>query len=111
MLWVYTITNENNQSQKNKSFINVSNTVWYLERRDWKRSSTTSSAFSLIIICMLSLFECITLSSSVPLQEIKLIATDNWNFQVSDFLKIFISFKYHLILLSYSSIDSVSYSI
>ena len=47
----------------------------------------------------------------MSLQEIKSIAIVNWIFQVSVFFKIIfkniISFKYGLILLGYSSIDSV----
>ena len=55
---------------------------------------------------MLLLFECITCSSSLPLEEIELIAIVNWNFHVSDFLRLFMmSFKYGLILLRYSSTD------
>ena len=57
---------------------------------------------------MLTFFEFITHSSSVCLEEIKLIAIANWIFHVSDFLRSFIvSLKYGLTLLRYSSIDSV----
>ena len=57
---------------------------------------------------MLSLFECITHSSSLSLEEIKLIAIFNWIFHVSDFLRLFMmSFKYGLILLRYSLTDRV----
>ena len=60
------------------------------------------------MISILSLFECITRSSSLFLEEIKLIATVNWVFHESEFLRLFnMSFKYHLILLKYSSTDSV----
>ena len=49
---------------------------------------------------MLSLFESITCSSSVSLEEIKLIAIVNSIFNVSDFLRLFMmSFKYGLLLL------------
>ena len=59
------------------------------------------------IIFMLSLFECITRSSSVPLEEIILIASVNAIFYVSYISGLFIiSFKYGLILLRYFSIDS-----
>ena len=44
-----------------------------------------SSALSLIVISMLSPFECITHSSSLSLEEIKLIAIVNWIFYLSDF--------------------------
>ena len=51
-------------------------------------------------------FECITLSPTISLEEIELIVIDNWIFQVSDFLRLFItSFKYCLTSLKYSSID------
>ena len=79
--------------------------IWYLHSSDSKRSSINSSALSLIMISLLSLFECITRSSSLPLKEIKLIAIVNWGFHVSDFFMMF--FKYGLIILRYSSIDCV----
>ena len=57
---------------------------------------------------MLSLFECITRFSLLTLEGIKLIAIVNSIFHVSDFLRLFMmSFKCGLILLRYSSIDSV----
>ena len=57
---------------------------------------------------MLSLFECITRSSSLSMEEIMLFAIINWTFHVSDFLRLFMmSFKYGLILLRYSSTDIV----
>ena len=57
---------------------------------------------------MLLLLECITYSSYLSLEDIRLNAIANWIFHVSDFLGSFaISFKYDLILLRYSSIDSV----
>ena len=78
------------------------------ERTDLKSSSITPSALSLIMSSMLSLFEFISRSLSVFLEEIKLIAIVNWTFHVSDFLRLFmISFKCVLILLRYSSVDSV----
>ena len=68
----------------------------------------TSSALSLIIISMLSLFECITRSSSLSIEEIKLFAIVHWIFHLLDVLRLFmISFKYGLMLLKYSSTDSV----
>ena len=50
---------------------------------------------------MLSFFECIKRSSSVSLEDTRLIATVNWIFHVSDLS------MYGLILLRYASIDSV----
>ena len=48
----------------------------------------------------LSLFEWITCSSSLSLEDIKLIAIVNWTFYVLDFLRSFlISFQNDLILL------------
>ena len=68
-----------------------------------------TSVLSLIMISMLSLFECITHSSSLSLEK-KLVAIVNGIFQVSDFLRFFmISFKYDLILLRYYSTVSVSF--
>ena len=53
---------------------------------------------------MLSLFQCITNSSQLSLEEIKLIATVNLVFHVSHFFRLFmISFKYGLILLKSNS--------
>ena len=61
---------------------------------------------------VLLLFECITCSSSLSLEKIKLITVVNWFFHVSYFLRsIMISFNYDLLLLRYSSIDSVFISI
>ena len=57
---------------------------------------------------MIALLLCITHSSSLPLEETKLIAIVNWIFPVSDFFRLFmISFKYGLILLIYSLTGSV----
>ena len=54
------------------------------------------------------IFERITRFSLLPLEEIKFIAIVNSIFHVSDFLRLFMmSFKRGLILLRYSSIDSV----
>ena len=93
---------------KSLPFIVLSNPIWYLERCDWKGSSKTSSALSLIMIFILSLFECITLCSSVSLWGTKLTGIVNWIFHVLGFLRSFmISFKYGLILSKYISIDSV----
>ena len=76
--------------------------IIFIPALEWfKSSSITSSAWSIIMISMLLLFECITGSSSLPsLEEIKIIVIVNWIFYVSDFLRSFmISFKYGLISL------------
>ena len=58
-----------------------------------------SSASSLIMIFMLIRFECISRSSSLSMEEIKLFAIANLVFHVSDFSRLLmISFKYGLIL-------------
>ena len=47
---------------------------------------------------MLSFFECITRSRSLPMKEIALFAIVNWIFHVSDFLRLFMmTFKYDFI--------------
>ena len=80
---------------------------WYLFSSESK-NFITSSTSSLIMISMLSLFECTTCSSSLPMEEIKLFAIVNWVFHVPKFLRLFMmSFKYGLILLRYSSTDGV----
>ena len=57
---------------------------------------------------MLSLFKCITCTSLLSTEEIKLIAIVSWIFYVSDILRLFmISFIYGLLWLRYSSADSV----
>ena len=64
-LW-YLYYNEWKQAKRNSLFfIDVSNPIWYIEGNDWKRSSITSYSLPLIIIFTLSLFECITRSSSL----------------------------------------------
>ena len=93
---------------KSLPLIDVSNPMCYLERFYNLKGSITQSALSLIMISMLSLFECITCSSSLSLEEIKLIAIVNCISNVSDFLRLFMmSFKYGVILLRYSSTDKV----
>ena len=69
-------------------FIAVSKPIWYLEINNSGSSLITLSALSLIMISMLSLFECITWFLSVSLEDIKLIASVNWNFYTSKILKI-----------------------
>ena len=57
---------------------------------------------------MLSLFECLTCSSSLSLEKMKLIAIVNYIFHLLSFFSLFmISFKYDLILLTYFSTDIV----
>ena len=75
-----------------KSLLDVSNRIWYLERSGWKSTSVTLSAFSLIIICTLSFFACITCSSSLPLKDTNLIVIVNWTFQ--DILRCLISVNF-----------------
>ena len=97
------------QSKTNSPpFINVS--IRHPERSDGKISSITSSAFSLLMIYMLSLFEHITCSSSLPLKEKKLIAAVNWFSHLSDFRRPFMMvFQHGLLLLRYSSVGNVSF--
>ena len=54
---------------------------------------------------VLLFFECIILSLSVSLKEIKLIAIVIRIFVFSDFFSIFISFRCGLFLLEYSLMD------
>ena len=57
---------------------------------------------------MLSIFECIIRSSSVSLEESKVIAIVNLFSTYQFFLRLFsMPLKYGLILLKYSSTDSV----
>ena len=57
---------------------------------------------------MLLFSECIIRSSSLALEEIKLIPIVNWIFNVSDFLRLlWMHFKRGLTLLRYSSADSL----
>ena len=60
----------------------------YLFLSESKSSFITLSALSFIMISMLSIFECITRSSSLSMKKIKLIAIVNWIFHVSDFLRV-----------------------
>ena len=56
---------------------------------------------SLILTSLLSRFEYITGSSSLSLEQIRLIAIVYWIFHISDFLRLFmISFKYGVILVN-----------
>ena len=60
----------------------------YLFLSESKSSFITLPALSFIMISMLSIFECITRSSSLSMKKIKLIAIVNWIFPVSDFLRV-----------------------
>ena len=72
------------------------------------KDKITTFPLSLIMVFMLSLLKCMTQSSSLSSEEIKLIAIVDWIFHVSDFLRIFVmSFKYGLISSRYSLTDSV----
>ena len=51
--------------------------------------SITLSALSLIVISMLSFFECITYSSSLSLEEKKEVTIVKWVLHVSAFLRLF----------------------
>ena len=62
-------------------FMNFSNTVWCLERSDWKSSSITSFTLSLIIISLVSFFKCITSILKIN----KLIVIINWTLRMSNF--------------------------
>ena len=64
-------------SMKSLPFNDFSNPIWYFLISDLKSSAVTSFASWLIMISMLSVFECITRPSSLPLEEIKLIAIFN----------------------------------
>ena len=73
-----------------------------------KGSFITSCASLLIMISILSLFECITYSSSLSMEEIKFFAIVDLLSPPSEFLRLFMMlFKNGLILLRYSSSDSV----
>ena len=74
ILWHLYHNKWRNQKQNHYLSFDVSNTIWYLEKSDWESFSVTSSALPLILISMLSLFECTTLFSSLSLEEIKLFA-------------------------------------
>ena len=78
--------------------VHDSKLLWYLILNESKSFFVTSSASSFIMIFMLSLFKCIICSSSLSMEETRLIAIASWIFHVSDFLGVFMmSFKYGLI--------------
>ena len=83
---------------------------WYLFFGQSKSFFITTSASSLIMISMLSLFECITRCSSLAIDDIKLFAIGDYSFPEWDILRLFMmSFKYGLILLGYSSTVSFTF--
>ena len=88
-------------------FIEFFKSFWNLLRSDSKSSSITSSALQLIMTFLISLFECITRSSSLPLEDVKLASLVKWIFLASDSLRSLLTsfFNYSLILLRYSSTD------
>ena len=53
--------------------IDVSNPISYLERSYWKSYSITLSVLSLIMVAMLSLFDCITCFPSLSLEKIAIV--------------------------------------
>ena len=75
---------------KSLPFSDVSNSIWYLERSSSRSYLVTSFTLSYVITFVLSLFQCITCSSSVSLEEIKLTAIVNWTVHVPDFWRSFI---------------------
>ena len=96
------------ESKTNPLLFIDSQLLWYLSLSESKTYFITSS--SLIMISVFSLFECITRSSSLSKEEIKLFGIVNWIFYESDFFRLsLISFKYGLILLRYSSTNSISF--
>ena len=100
-----TINEHNSRQTHYLSLITNYFDVWLNESKSY---FITSSASSLMMISMLSLFECTTCSSSLSMEEIKLFVIVNWIFYVSDFLRLFMMlFEHELTLLRYSSSDSV----
>ena len=93
----YDMSNIINKHNKKKLLLSfdISNPMWYPERSDLIRPSIVLSVSSLTMSSVLSLFECMTGSSLVPLEEKNLIVIVNLIFHVSDFLRSFmISFMY-----------------
>ena len=88
-------------------FVN-SKSFWYLFLSQSKSCFITSSASTLIMIYMLSLFEWMAHSSSLSIKEMKLFAIVNWIFHILDVLRLcMMSFNYGLILCRYSLTNSV----
>ena len=104
---IYNTINEHNQ-RRTRIFHRLFQFIWDLFLIELKSSFLNSYASSLIMISMLSLFECIKRFSLITKEEIKLIVIINWIFHMSDFLRLFmVSFKYGLILVKCSSFHSV----
>ena len=59
------------------------------------------------MISILSILESITCTLSLSTEEIKFFAIVNCIFRMSDFLKLFMSFRYGLMLIRCSSTDNV----
>ena len=84
-------------------FIDVSKLLCYLLISDSKCFSVTSFALSLIMISLLPLFcyMLFTIIFIIIFRRNNTVIVD-WSFQLSDFLRLFVSFKYGRILLRYS---------
>ena len=103
LFWYLSYNKWRQANMKSQTFRHVSNPIQYLERIYCKHSSIISSALSLIMILMLWLLQWFANSSSLFLENIKLIPIFNWIIHVSDFLKsVMTSFKYGLLSLKYS---------
>ena len=71
ILWHLKYNSWTESKIKSLPLIDVSKPIWYLERSDLKSSLTTSFALWYGINSILSLFECITSSSSTSLKKNK----------------------------------------
>ena len=81
ILW-YLWYNKWTKSKTNSLSVIESKLFWYLFLSEWRSSFVASSTSSLIMTSMLLLFECITCSSSLSMEWIKLFAIVNWIFHV-----------------------------
>ena len=94
---IYNTISEDNQIWNNYLYLMILSLL-QICKEVIEKVFITSFALSLIMTSLLSLFECIECSSSLSLEEIKVIATVNWIIHVPDFLRSFIMpFKYGLI--------------
>ena len=85
-------------------FLHIQSECWKI----WTRITPNTDNFYAMIISMLPLFECITHSPAVSLEEIKLITIFNWIFYMSNLLRSFmIFFKCGLISSRYSWISTI----
>ena len=84
-------------------FINVSKLLRYLLISDSKCFSVISFALPLIMISLLPLlcYMLFTIIFIIIFRRNNTVIVD-WSFQLSDFFRLFVSFKYGLILLRYS---------